>query len=295
MPERSGSLFFCLLARIEGERAAAAFASFLEERAAAVSTFEIAGTRLWQVERIAKTARLTPLVEASLALLVAANGGCLVEISEKKLEERDWLAENRLAFPPLRIGRFFIYGTFYEGRIPRGAIPIAIDAATAFGTGEHASTRGCLMVLDRLNRRPARILDVGTGSGILAIAAAKRWRHPVLASDIDREAVAVARENSRKNGVARFVNLRAASGYRDRVLRRTRYDLVVSNILARPLALMAHDLGSVLAPGGRAVLAGLIPRQERIVLSAHRAFRLTLERRYRVDGWSVLLLKKGAE
>lgn len=290
---KSGGAFFCLFVRVEGEKAAAALAAILEGGSAAVSTFETAETGFWQVEAIAKKPRLTPLLETSFALAVAAHGGRLAAISEKRLEERDWLAENRLAFPPIRIGRFFIYGAHHKGAVPKGAIPIAIEAATAFGTGEHASTRGSLMLIDRLRGRPVRVLDVGTGSGILAIAAAKRWRRPVLASDIDREAAVVARENVRKNGVARFVRVRAAPGYRDRVLSRARYDLVVSNILARPLALLARDLASVLKPGGRALLSGFIPRQERMVLSAHRSFHLALERRLVVDGWTSLLLKKG--
>jgi ribosomal protein L11 methyltransferase len=293
--ERTRSLFFCLLARVEGEKAAAALSAIFEGWAPVVSVFESAGAGLWQVETIAKEARLTSLVEASLALAAAANGGRLVDISEKGLEERDWLAENRRAFPPRRIGRFFIYGGYHEGGIPKGAIPIEIDAATAFGTGEHGSTRGCLVLMDGLRGRPRRILDLGTGSGILAIAAAKLWRRPVVASDIDPAAAAVARGNSRRNGVARLVRVRVAAGYRDRVLRRTRYDLVVSNILARPLALLARDLGSVLGPGGRALLSGFTPRQERMVLFAHRTSHLGLERRLVVDGWSSLLLKKGGE
>ncbi len=298
----SGTGFFRLCARVEGEAAAKAIGTIFERWANAVSVFEISDPQqtprrdaphFWQVESLGKRARLTPLAETIFALAAAANGGRLLEISEKRLEERDWLAENRLAFPPKRIGRFYIYGSHHEGPVPKGATPVRIDAATAFGTGEHASTRGCLLLMDRLAARPRRILDVGTGSGILAIAAAKRWRRPVLASDIDPRAAAAARGNARKNGVGRLIRVRAAAGYRDRVLGRARYDLVVSNILARPLALLARDLGSTLEPGGRALLSGFTPRQEGLVLSAHRYLRMRLERRLVVDGWSSLLLKKG--
>ena len=172
----------------------------------------------------------------------------------------------------MRIGRFFVYGSHHRGGVPAGAIGIVLDAATAFGTGEHPSTRGCLMALEALARRRAirHPLDIGTGTGILSIAAAKLLRRPVLASDIDPGSVAVARHNVARNGVARLVRVGRAAGYRGRALRRRRYDLILSNILARPLALLAADLARHLAPGGRAVLSGLLRRQEPIVLAPHR-------------------------
>jgi ribosomal protein L11 methyltransferase len=236
---------------------------------------------------------LTPALAARLALTAAAAGGTLVEIGEEKLPARDWLAENQLAFPPLRIGRFFIYGSHHRGRVPAGAIGIMLDAATAFGTGEHPSTRGCLMALDDLSRsrRFRRPLDVGTGTGILAVAAAKLLHRRVLASDIDGGAVGVARHNAARNGVAGLVRVRRAAGYRDRAIRKLPYDLVLSNILARPLALLARDLARTLAPGGRAVLSGLLRRQEPIVLSPHRSRGIVLQRRLVIDGWSTLVLR----
>jgi ribosomal protein L11 methyltransferase len=216
------------------------------------------------------------------------------------LPERDWLAENRRAFPPLRIGRFLVHGSHWpgpdrRGGRPAGAIAIEIDAATAFGTGEHPSTRGCLLALDSLARRRRfeRPLDIGTGSGILAIAAAKRLRRPVLASDVDCAAARVAAHHVRRNGLAGRVRVVCAPGYRSRALRRARYDLIFANILARPLALMARDLGRAIRPGGIAVLAGLLKRQEALVLAAHRAQGLALERRLVIDGWSTLILRSG--
>ena len=147
-----------------------------------------------------------------------------------------------------------------------------LDAATAFGTGEHPSTRGCLLALEALaQRQPIRHpLDIGTGTGILAIAAAKLLRRRVLASDIDAGSVFVARHNVSHNSVAKLVRVERAVGYRDRALRRNGYDLILANILARPLAFMAADLARHLAPGGRAVLSGLLRRQEAIVLAPHR-------------------------
>jgi ribosomal protein L11 methyltransferase len=152
------------------------------------------------------------------------------------------------------------------------------------------------LALDRLvrRRRFRRPLDIGTGSGVLAIAAAKSLHRKVLASDIDCGAVRVAAHHARRNGVAGRVRAVCAPGYRARALRRTRYDLIFANILARPLALMARDLGRAIAPGGAAVLAGLLRRQEPLVIAAHRAQGLFLERRLVFDGWSTLILRNRA-
>jgi ribosomal protein L11 methyltransferase len=282
-----------VLAKVGGAEAASAVFALLDEATRAVSAFEIA-PEVWRVEGYPASSVLTPALAGRLALVAAAAGGALVEISEEKLPARDWLAENRLAFPPLRVGRFFVYGSHYRDRVPVGAIGIQVDAATAFGTGEHPSTRACLMALESLARRHRfrRPLDIGTGTGILAIATAKLLHCKVLASDIDRGAVRVARHNVVRNGVMGAVRVRGAPGYQDRALRKSRYDLILSNILARPLALLARDLAGALMPGGRAVLAGLLRRQEAIVLAPHRGCGIVLERRLVIDGWSTLILRK---
>ena len=281
-----------VLARVRGADAATAVLALLDDLAGAVSAFEITPEE-WRVEAYPPSSVLSPALAAELALAAAAAGGTLVEIGEGQLPDRDWLAENQLAFPPLRVGRFFIYGSHHRGRVPAGAIGIMLDAATAFGTGEHPSTRGCLMALDRLARRHRfrRPLDVGTGTGILAVAAAKLLHRRVLASDIDRGAVRVARHNVARNGVAGLVRVSGADGYRDRAIRKLPYDLILSNILARPLALLARDLARTLMPGGRAVLSGLLRRQEPIVLAPHRGCGIVLERRLVIDGWSTLVLR----
>lgn len=281
-----------VLAKVSGADAATAVLAFLEDLAHAVSAFEIA-TQDWRVEAYPSSSVLTPALTAQLALIAVAAGGSLVEIGEEKLSDRDWLAENQLAFPPLRIGRFFVYGSHYRGHVPSGAIGIMLDAATAFGTGEHPSTRGCLIALDNLSRRRrfGHPLDIGTGTGILAIATAKSLHRRVLASDIDRGAVGVARHNLWCNGLTHLVRVRRAPGYRDRAIRKTRHDLILSNILARPLALMADDLARTLMPGGRVVISGLLTRQEPIVLAPHRGRGIVLERRLVIDGWSTLVLR----
>jgi len=281
-----------VLARVRGADAATAVLAVLDDLAGALSAFEIVEQE-WRVEAYPPSSVLSPALAAELALAAAAAGGTLVEIGEGQLPDRDWLAENQLAFPPLRVGRFFIYGSHHRGRVPAGAIGIMLDAATAFGTGEHPSTRGCLMALDRLARRHRfrRPLDVGTGTGILAVAAAKLLHRRVLASDIDRGAVRVARHNVARNGVAGLVRVSGADGYRHRAIRKLPYDLILSNILARPLALLARDLARTLMPGGRAVLSGLLRRQEPIVLAPHRGCGIVLERRLVIDGWSTLVLR----
>jgi ribosomal protein L11 methyltransferase len=283
-----------VLARVRGADAAEAVLALLDDATGAVSAFETTPGE-WRLEAYPQSPLLTPDLSARLALAAAAAGGELVEIYEQKLPDRDWLSENQLAFPPLRIGRFFVYGSHHRGGAPAGAIGIMLDAATAFGTGEHPSTRGCLTALEALARR-RRIrhpLDIGAGTGILAIAAAKLLRHPVLASDIDAGSVAVARHNVARNGVAGLVRVGRTSGYRGQALHPHAYDLILSNILARPLAVMAADLARHLAPGGHAVLSGLLRRQEPIVLASHRGLGLALERRIVIDGWSTLILRAG--
>jgi ribosomal protein L11 methyltransferase len=283
-----------LSARVVGVEAAEAVLALLDAAAQAVAAFETPG-REWRLDSYGEGRRLTPALAAQLALAAIANGGELLELGEEKLARRDWLAENQQAFPPLRIGRFFVRGSHCPAAVPPGAIGIVLDAATAFGTGEHPSTRGCLAALEEIarRRRIRRPLDIGTGTGILAIAAAKLLRRPVLAGDIDQGAVSLARYNAAHNGVAGLVRVKPAKGYRTPPLPARAYDLVLANILARPLALMARDLARVLAPGGRAVLSGLLRGQERIVLAPHLRLGLALERRFVIDGWSTLVLRAG--
>lgn len=282
-----------MVADIAGADAALAVAAALDELAGAVSAFETNEPQaLWRVEAYPRARLLDAALEVRLRLGAAAAGGRLINIDEERLPARDWLAENRRAFPPLRIGRFFIHGSHWLGATPPGTIGVEIDAATAFGTGEHPSTRGVLLALDALARRRRfrRPLDIGTGSGVLAIAAAKLLHRVVLASDIDCAAVRVAAHHVRRNGLDAWVRLACAPGYRSRAVRRARYDLIVANILARPLALMARDLRHVIMPGGVAVLAGLLERQEGLVIAAHRAQGLALKRRIVIEGWSTLIM-----
>jgi ribosomal protein L11 methyltransferase len=259
-----------------------------------VSAFAAPGDA-WRVEGFAAARPETALIEAALALAWAGRAGEPPALTVERVAERDWLSENQASFPPLSAGRYFIHGSHHRERVPAGRVALIIDAATAFGTGEHATTQSCLLALDRLARqgRRLRVLDMGTGTGILAIAAAKTWRRKVRARDIDAEAVRVTARNAAVNGVAALVAVRRSDGYRDRRLRRGgRFDLVLANILARPLMLMAKDLARALKPGGVAVLSGLLARHEAAVLAAHRAQGLTLRRRIAINGWHTLILRR---
>ena len=295
-----GGALWRLAVEVADEHAANAVTAALETVAGAVSAFEMAPGGTWRVEAFADAAPDRVALAGAAALAALAHGldgeSLLADLVIEKLTPRDWVAENQQSFPPLRAGRYFIHGSHHRGGVPGGAVGLLIDAATAFGTGEHATTRGCLLALDALakRRRFRKPLDVGTGTGVLAMAAAKTWRRPVLASDIDAGSVAVARRNVRVNGVADRVRTLHGNGYRLRAIGAGRpFDLILANILARPLAAMAGDLVRHLAPGGVAVLSGLLSRQAPFVIAAHRVRRLRLVRRVAIAGWTTLVLEKG--
>ncbi|WP_366657893.1 50S ribosomal protein L11 methyltransferase [Fodinicurvata sp. EGI_FJ10296] len=216
----------------------------------------------------------------------------------ERVEGRDWIAETKNAFPPVEIGRFFIHGSHVERRPPPSSIGLHVDAATAFGSGEHPTTEGCLRAIEALAKRRHihNTLDMGCGSGILAIAAAKCWATPVLAADNDGRSVQVAAENAGLNRVAHLMSAARSEGYRNPVIRRRApYDLILANILARPLTLLARDAAGVLAPGGILVLSGLMTHQEAMVLAAHRYQGLHLIERRVIGVWSTLVLHKRAD
>lgn len=277
------------------EAAAGAFAEVVGDHADAVATFELEEGGDWLIEATSHREPDHVRLKMRIAVLAAAIGAPDPEVTIEALPTVDWLTRSYSSFPPIRAGRYFIHGSHHEGEIPVGAIGLHIDAATAFGSGEHGSTRGCLLALDRLARRlrVRRALDMGCGSGILAIAVAKTWRVPVIAVDIDEESVRVTRENAAINRVDRCIIADGGDGYATPIARKKApYDLIAANILARPLAKMAPDLARHLAPGGYAVLAGLIARQERHVLAAHRAQGLRLVARIPMGEWRTLVLRR---
>lgn len=270
--------------------AIAAAEAILEGAALSVSRFERAKGRRWRIEAVVER----PPSRALLAALGEATGLPPPRLHAAPLAERDWVAESQAKLPSLRAGRFFLHGSHFRARPPKASIPLVIDAGLAFGTGRHETTKACLLALDALaGRRFARPLDLGCGSGILALAMAKLWGVTVLAADNDPDAVQVTRENVERNGLADLVHVVRSEGYAAAALRRRApFDLVAANILADPLIAMAPALVRNLAPGGHAILSGLLIAQERAVLAAHRAVGMRLERRHRLGEWSALLLRR---
>jgi len=277
------------------EHALEAYEQALGSVCITVGFFLDEATGTWRVEGVREAAADSQSLIAALAV-AAAVSGVDAPLRRADTQAEGWLARTREAFPPQHVGRrFTVRGTHLPATSAPGRIVLALDAGLAFGSGEHGSTRGCLLALEALARhRPARVLDLGTGSGILAIAAARLWRAtPVLATDIDPWSVRVARENAAANGVAARVRVRLARGWRQRVVQAgAPYDLVLANILARPLCAMASDLAAGLAPGGHAVLSGLLTSQVRMVLAAHQRQGLVLQRVLTQPPWATLILHK---
>lgn len=210
------------------------------------------------------------------------------------LADADWLAMALSGLPPVRAGRFFIYGVHDRGRTPVNAVNLRIEAGAAFGTGHHGTTVGCLLAFDDLLKRERfdRVLDVGAGTGVLAIAAARTGSRLVIGTDIDPVSVRIGRENAALNSAdATFVH---AFGLNDiAVASGAPYDLVFANILARPLVSLAQDIKGALRPGGVAILSGLLRTQERFVRAAYLARGFRIERRIHRDAWAALVVRRG--
>jgi ribosomal protein L11 methyltransferase len=195
---------------------------------------------------------------------------------------------------PVVAGHFVVHGHHDRARVRANQISIEIEAALAFGTGHHGTTRGCLLLLQDVLRRyrPRRMLDLGTGTGVLAIAAAKALKTPVLATDIDARAVQVAQDNARLNGVGDLVEAAHATGFGSpRFAARAPFDLVLANILANPLRALAPSMARHLAPGAIVILSGLLPPHARGVIAAYRAQGVMPIRRIELEGWCSLLMQ----
>jgi ribosomal protein L11 methyltransferase len=266
-----------------------ALAEAFETGETAIATFEEAGA--WIVEIYFER---PPDHDAVRTLLGRIAGDAVRErLVFTTIAARDWVAQSLKGLAPVAAGRFVIHGAHDRDRIPPNRIGIEIEAALAFGTGHHGTTRGCLIALDRILDRgdPRRILDIGCGTGVLAIAAALTTRRPVLASDIDPVSVRVARNNARLNRVHAFVEVIRANGLSDRRMKvRAPFDLVFANILLDPLKQLAEPIFRVAARGARVVVSGLLPSQANAALTAYRALGLVLERRILIDAWITLVL-----
>jgi ribosomal protein L11 methyltransferase len=280
------------------------FEAALDDLCEALSCFELPDSAPtpdapppWRLDGV--SAREPDRERLGLAVSLAARAAGVAEpaVSVEREDARDWVAATHAAFPPFSVGRFHLRGSHVAAAPPAGALALVVDAATAFGSGEHPTTRGCLLALDAMarapRRRPARVLDMGCGTGILALAAARAWRRPVLAVDSDAEAVRVTAANARRNGLSGCVGALRSDGFRDgRVAAAGPYDLILANILARPLCALSRPMAAALAPGGRLVLSGLLATQETRVLAAYRRQGLALERRYPIEEWTTLVLRR---
>ncbi len=235
--------------------------------------------------------------EAAVRALVACATGpdIAADAVFDRVEKRDWVVASLEGLEAVREGRFVVHGSHGRGRVGVGDIGIEIEAALAFGTGHHGSTRGCLATLNALakRRRPRRVLDVGTGTGVLAIAAARRFHRPVAAGDIDAVAVAAARGNALTNAAGPRVRPVRAVGVAHPTLRAGGpYDLIFGNILARPLRALAPALRRLAAPGAEIILSGLLATDVPGVVAAYRAQGFALVARRSVEGWATLLMRR---
>jgi ribosomal protein L11 methyltransferase len=229
-------------------------------------------------------------------LVISAAGEDIAKgIAFDTVEAKDWVKASLEDLVPVPAGRFVVHGQHDRNRVASNKLGIEIEAALAFGTGHHGTTRGCLLLLDHLlkNWRPRRVLDLGTGTGVLAIAAAKALHQRVLASDIDPLSVQVACENARLNVTGHLVQAIRATGFSaPQFAAAAPFDLVLANILANPLRQLATPMTRHLAPSALVILSGLLTPQAPAVIAAYRARGLVPVRHLRVEGWSSVLLRK---
>ena len=265
--------------RIEHEQAL----DYLSEEGFVVTSREVSRDGPWRVEIFGEGER--PTIDG--------------DWTWEELPDKDWVAENQRSFRPFQVGPFWVHPSHVAEGIPAGLLPLRIDAGLAFGTGTHATTRGCLEMLATLDPAETRnTVDVGCGSGILAIAAAKLWQRPVIGGDNDSEAVDVAIENAGLNGVAPLCRFFTSVGLEARELSGAApYDLIIANILAGPLMALVDSFAAATRPGGRVLLSGLLVEQAGLMLSTYKRRGFEFERRIDLETggawWRTLLLRKG--
>ncbi|WP_192965720.1 50S ribosomal protein L11 methyltransferase [Phycobacter azelaicus] len=257
-----------------------------------VGVFEVEdGSGLWEVGGYFTEAP----DEAGLALLATMHEAKPFAVSE--LPETDWVAHVRRELAPVEAGRFFVYGSHDADKLPKGKIPLLIEAAMAFGTGHHGTTLGCLKALDHLidtGFTGTKVADIGCGTAVLAMAAARVWDGQFMASDIDEVAVEVAEANLKANDMAGQVTCLEAAGFDHADLKAAApYDLIFANILKGPLVALSPDIAANLRAGGYAILSGILNDQADNVISVYDENGLKLQRRDEIGEWTTLLLKKG--
>lgn len=267
--------------------------SAFEEDGYAMSHFEAEpdnpDSQEWTIDIYVPKDELTEALELIQDFLPTDVPG--LDLTHEDLGDEDWVAMSLEGLRPVSAGRFFVHGAHDRTLVPAGSIGVEIEAGQAFGTGHHGTTAGCLEALEHVLRRRSfgKILDLGTGTGLLAIAIAKACHQPVLASDIDRVSVDVARENARLNQVANWVHVVEANGMHHSAIRgNAPFDLVVANILAGPLMVMSGKIAGQLASGGFLILSGILDAQANRVVAAYVAHGLSVQRRSSREGWTTL-------
>jgi ribosomal protein L11 methyltransferase len=286
-----------LSCRDQAMRVAAALQEFMEDTPAALTVFEHRETPIavpwWRIDAFYLDEQDPTAVHAEIEAVL---GEKTPPFAASRVKEQNWVAISQKSLPPVRAGRFIVHGSHDKERVSKGPNSILIEAGEAFGTAHHPTTLGCLVAIDRLARRYSfdRILDLGCGSGILAIAAARVWPHArIVPVDIDARSVAVAGENAAINGLGNRLRPVCGSGPEGTEIGlHAPFRLIVANILAGPLVALAPRLRKVAAPGATAVLSGLLAHEAGPVAAAYRAHGFTLLNRQLVDGWAVLTLTK---
>jgi ribosomal protein L11 methyltransferase len=288
-----GEIYLMRLATDEASarRAANLFAEMFESETAAAAAFETENG--WNLEVHFAQEPDRTFVMNLLRVVVADQGR---EAVFETVAQRDWVAASLEGLKPVRVGRFVIHGAHDRRKVRANQIGIEIEAALAFGTGHHGTTQGCLIAIEQIVRRgrPKRILDVGTGTGVLAIAAGRSLHRPVVATDFDKVAIFTARQNVRENCAAQFVNLIFASGVKAEAIRAgAPYDLVLANILLPTLKQLAKPVRPLLSSNATVILSGLLTSQANAALSLWQSQGLRLSSRHTIEGWTTLTLHLG--
>lgn len=285
---------FTALTTLTGKKAADGLGEAMERldpEPTGVGVFEVEdGSGLWEVGGYFTEAP----DETALAVLAAAFEAKPFVVSE--LPETDWVAHVRRELAPVEAGRFFVYGSHDADKLPEGRIPLLIEAAMAFGTGHHGTTLGCLKALDHLlsdGFEATKVADIGCGTAVLAMAAARVWDGDIIASDIDQVAVDVAEANLKANDMAGQVRCVEAAGFDHPDLKsHAPYDLIFANILKGPLVALSPEIGANLRAGGYAILSGILNEQAEDVISVYLHNGFNLAKRDEIGEWTTLILSK---
>jgi ribosomal protein L11 methyltransferase len=270
-----------------------AFEESLEGFVTGHAIFEVDGTPRWRLTGYAEGAPDEAAVKASIDAAAVAAGVNAPAVGFARIVEKDWVAEVEKTMTPIHVPPYYVFGSHIRETPPENTIAIQVDAGLAFGTGNHETTQGCLQALEAVcaDLPPVQPIDIGTGSGILAIAIAKRFNVDVMASDIDPIAIDVARENAGINGVEDRIDLVVSEGLdSDVIMASAPYDLVLANIVANPLIALAPGISGIVADGGHVILSGILLEQADTVAAAYAGNGLTLKDRIDLGNWSTLIL-----